>query len=753
MAEDKAAALAQFRLRTKQLEEEHEQMKDEFANKQKAMLEEAKRNAANIQEACDADRAAWKRKFDQLSGEIMNTRSEMFENSKKHSEEMIELRRKAREREEELDEEARKMREEKVNLETQLLNAKSAIAELEMEVKRGEAMKKELEDERKKCEELKGKCESYATKEAKLEARVEQLKKDAESQKERLENEIQKLEDANKSEVGVVREALESLKKDYSELELKRKNEIEKMIEEEKQREAEIEEMKTADEEKRKRVEELESLLKEAAEEKKRRVEELEASQNETLAEKDNRVVQLEKSLKDSLEENGKRVEQLEALLKDALEEKERTSTELKHSRIQWENEQQQLEKRIEELEDASEDIKEAEIAFDKMRSHLEELQAEKECLEQKAEEEAFINRRLGTEVHSLEAQLAHADQQIREQRQEIEDRSNVESQRRKTIGGVRPPMYHPQALNEEDSSTDSEDGLPFKLEDLSSSLAGSRKAIAGSNNPLNKSLASLHSVSSSSLRPGVQTRASRRQSAIYVRGSTPPERRTTNSAAYFILGDEFHPEMEQDSGVEYNWTRLAELQRRNASCLPHLQTSYPVETQMGPDFSGQEDALKTGRMSLDASLVKPYNTRKRKSEEIDSIARISGRSGLPKSKSAPNITPAKQSRSQRFNQAMQSALGSLRSRSNENLSKDGQDTEASSRRESVAYNIEISPPKKTKTAISRRRTISRYTGTSRLLGEKSKDSLKKSKTQHLGLGANHERKPLRTRQEKSNGK
>ena len=58
MTEDKAAELAQFRLRTKQLEEDYERMKDEFANKQKAMLEEAERNAAKIQEACDADRSA-----------------------------------------------------------------------------------------------------------------------------------------------------------------------------------------------------------------------------------------------------------------------------------------------------------------------------------------------------------------------------------------------------------------------------------------------------------------------------------------------------------------------------------------------------------------------------------------------------------------------------------------------------------------------------------------------------------------------
>ena len=741
MEEDKATALAQFRFRTKELEEDHEKMKEEFANKQKAMLEEANRNASKIQEACDADRAAWKKKFDQLSEEVMNTRSEMFENSKKHAEELIEVRRKAREGEEQLDEVARKMREEKVNLENQLLKAKSTIAELELEVKRGEATRKELDDVRRKCEELKGKCESYAAKEEALEANVEQVKKEAKSEKERFENEIKKLEEANRTEVDAVRQALENLKNDYSVLEMKRKNEIEKILIEEKEREEELnvqmEEMKIANEEKEKQIEELESLLKETSEEKRKSVEELESS------------------LKVSSEEKDRRLERLEAMLKEASAAKEKAITEIKNAQIEWQNKQQELENKVEELEGASEEVKEVEFEFAELRNHMAELQAENERLQQKTEEEAIINRRLGTEIHSLEAQVAHADQQIREHRQQFENGSKMDLHRRQTIGGLRTPLYPRQGFIEEDSSTDSDDGLPFKLEDLSRSLGGNRKVTVERNNPLNKSnrsLTSLHSASSSSLRSGVQTRSSRRQSAIYMRGNTPPERRTTNSAAYFILGDEFRPEMEQDAEVEYDWNRLAELQRRNASCLPHLQTSYPVETQMGPDFSGQEDALKTGRMSLDASLVKPYNTRKRKSEE--NAPKKNGPI-LPKSKSAPIITPAKQSRSQRVTQAMQSALGSLRSRSNESLTKDDQEPEAtSSRRESLAFSIEITPKKTKKAMVERRRTISRYTGTSRLLGDKDRGvSLKKSKTEHLGARPSQERKPLRPRQEKKNAK
>ena len=743
MAEDKATAVAQFRLRTNQLEEDLERMKEEFGKKQKAILEEAEKNVAKVQEACDADRVAWKKKFDQLSEEVMNTRTEMFENSKRHSEELIEVRRKAREGEVRFDEEARVMRSEKMDLENQLLKANSNIAELVLEAKRAEDMKKKLDDEQRKSEELKIKCDSYSAQAKELQEKVEQLEKDAVKEKENWKNEITKVESANKSEVNAIREVLENVRKDYSELEMKRKNEVEKILEDEKKREdeftAQMEEMRAANKEKGKRIQELESLLEKSSGEKTRRVEELEFS------------------LKEVSEENKKKVEELEALLKSAMDEKEEMVGEMKNSEIRSANKQEELDRKIKELDGASEEMKEAEVAFAELRNHMDRLEVENERLEKEAQEEALINRRLGTEVHSLEAQLAHAVEQIREQKINLENKKKVESQRRQTIGGVRSQMYPRQTFLEEDSSTDSDDGQPLGLEELSSSMGTSRRAILGQGELFNhstRSLSSLHSASTSSFRSGVQTRASRRQSAIYMRGNTPPEKRTTNSAAYFILGDGVGPEMEPDADDEFDWTRLAELQRRNASCLPHLQTSYPVETQMGPDFTGQEDALKRGRMSLDTSIIKPYNTRKRKSEEAVPKAAIIDGSSLPKSKSAPSITPAKQSRKKRFNQAVRNTFESLRSRSNESLSTEVQDPENAPRRESVAFNIEISPPKKTKVGIARRRTISRYTGTTRLLEkDKSKDSLKKSKTQHLGTGASEQRRPLRPRQEKSNVK
>nr|XP_034326883.1 nuclear mitotic apparatus protein 1 isoform X4 [Crassostrea gigas] len=66
------------------------------------------------------------------------------------------------------------------------------------------------------------------------------------------------------------------------------------------------------------------------------------------------------------------------------------------------------------------------------------------------------------------------------------------------------------------------------------------------------------------------------------------------NSLTNKVLSGMFHCE---DEPEEFEWNRLTELQRRNTLCLPHLKTSYPVETQQVKLKKINHDALRQSIM------------------------------------------------------------------------------------------------------------------------------------------------------------
>lgn len=75
----------------------------------------------------------------------------------------------------------------------------------------------------------------------------------------------------------------------------------------------------------------------------------------------------------------------------------------------------------------------------------------------------------------------------------------------------------------------------------------------------------------------------------------------------FSVTGGMFHCE---DEPEEFEWNRLTELQRRNTLCLPHLKTSYPVETQRVKPQEISDYALRQ-------SIMPSGSGKKRKKEQL----------------------------------------------------------------------------------------------------------------------------------------
>nr|XP_054755212.1 trichohyalin-like isoform X2 [Lytechinus pictus] len=114
---------------------------------------------------------------------------------------------------------------------------------------------------------------------------------------------------------------------------------------------------------------------------------------------------------------------------------------------------------------------------------------------------------------------------------------------------------------------------------------------------------------------------ASSAQLSASNRRDTLDTHRTTGPSGFFLVG------CGEEEPAHIDWEdRLAELQRRNTLCRPHLRTSYPVETQTRAPKEITETDLQVGcdtrRSSLmltgDMECSTRSSTRKRKSEQFD---------------------------------------------------------------------------------------------------------------------------------------
>lgn len=776
------------------------------------MFEDASKKNSLLEEAFEADRQNWKKKLDAASEENMAMRSEMFENAQKHSAEMMDLRRVVQEKEDKAATEERKLREEIRAFIANLANERVTNSELKEKLQQAEnearevaqssdakdKMMIELKDQLQRSEgkgrelaqtlehkdkEFNEKCQEFEAKEQSNREELEKVKGDLETEKNVIKEQCEEQIREKTKETSDLQQEIKGYKENIEHL----TNEFQK------ERESSQENFqKQLEQNSNIHVKEIEDLKKEITELKNQNV--AEAEQYKSMAEEEQSILQKQISdLQMKLDETTAPMKDLEVSLEAMTEERDKAISDFEKAQETWNEKENQLSKMVAELEDECKILQENEQAVVRdeeelktIAEQLEKLELENTELEETLQEEKATNRRLAMQVNSLTAQVNLADRQLREQKQSLEKLQTTETKPlRKQFISI--PVENVHHLLDDDSSTDDEPLM--KIEELAGGSSSS--SLSSVNSDFAKSSTSLNSFSRSSLRStfGGRTAANRRQSAIYLKGNTPPEKRTTASAAYFMVGDEFAKNME-DEPHEYNWNklgelaeekstdleRLAELERRNTICKPHMKTSYPIETQTRPDEN---------KKLVSSISESGYRTRlKRKSDE--SMANEETASKLHKhqqnSKSEGSL---KRSKSKKLTETVASKLNALRSRSKENVSKEAekggagnvafsiditpptkknklksntsQKAESKTSKaapklsQSMAFMIENSPPKNKKVASElkpkRQRTINRSTASTRLGFEKDKELVKETKKKEYLSKTN--RKPLRTANKK----
>ena len=335
-----------------------------------------------------------------------------------------------------------------------------------------------------------------------------------------------------------------------------------------------------------------------------------------------------------------------------------------------------------------------------KLISYIPQVEAQVVDLEKKLSEEEFISKRLAVEVRSLEAQLSHADRQLR---QRVERKDEQPALQKNAINKTKEIL---SSVPEEITSTADETADiaedSFVAED---SLVSERSLVTeNGEGPLNKSDENVQD--NVICKQEEVLKRLRRRSAVYSqKNSRKPEinnkRCSTVGTESFVVGQFSNTVAYEPDDYHYEWDRILELKERNSICAPHLRSSYPVETQVRSKEEVEEEDLKLGRCSTTLS-------RKRLRDNISDsrlfTTILDNPRCLPRSKSEnafSNILTEKIAA-----KCISNDIGdkneplphstSFPEQKTDNL----ENIDQSNRRESIAFKVDITPAKKLRMSL-----------------------------------------------------
>ena len=447
---------------------------------------------------------------------------------------------------------------------------------------------------------------------------------------------------------------------------------------------------------------------------------------------------------KEFLNERTK-VEELEKNLsscKAAMEKLNNNNVELELEMLSVQDQMKQLQKENVELND-----------------YIPQVEEKVVDLEKKLSEEEFISKRLAVEVRSLEAQLAHADRQLREKLQIADNKmachGSFVNQNNKTSANVRKKMslvaeatsFETTSISEEFATSMEDSSVADNSVYSDVSLVSEHKDVT--NNQEQKNQGSMlcndeeHLSTTNTLCQQDVLKRLRRRSAVYskknsLKSEVNDKRRSTVGTESFVVGQFSNTLEDEPDQHDYEWDRIEELKKRNSICAVHLRSSYPVETQLRLIDEIQEEDLKLGGGSKTQS-------RKRLRDNISDsnvFSNVANIHCLPRSKSEI-ITKTGSKKSNEIHGENKHLTNSRSKQTSENL----ENTQQYNKRESVAFKVDITPAKKSR--ISLRPLMTRSSATEKETvanNRKVKPASKKLTLQRKSSSMKEKKKPVRTK-------